>query len=422
MNRKKWSKGGLEEGMYIWQACFEYLISILVTGSFLATLTKHLGISDSLTGILSSIISLGCVFQLFSLSIRTEKKKRFVLTFSIINQLLFLLLYAIPLIPMGKGIKVMLFVVFIVLAYLVYNIAHPIKINWLMSSIEDSRRGRFTANKEIVSLVFGIVFSFAMGALVDHFAALGQMRTAFTLSAVVIFVLMVLHSLTMIVIAEKPLPQAPAQNPLRTLRELMRNKDIIRIIVIFLLYYVANYVSTPFLGTYQIGELGLNLKFVSGIAICGSVARICVSRFWGGYADRNSFAVMLEKCFIFKALAELFIVFAVPATGKVMLILYHICHGISMGGTNSALTNLIFDYVPVEQRTESLAVTQALAGLVGFFATLCTSPLVSAIQNNGNTLFGMPVYAQQIVNALAMLITLGAIVYMRRTFLKKKEA
>lgn len=40
--------------MYIFEAALEYLISILVTGSFLATITKELGISDSLTGILSS--------------------------------------------------------------------------------------------------------------------------------------------------------------------------------------------------------------------------------------------------------------------------------------------------------------------------------------------------------------------------------
>ncbi len=52
--------------MYIFEAGPEYLISILVAGSFLATLTRELGISDGLTGILSSIISLGCLFQLLS--------------------------------------------------------------------------------------------------------------------------------------------------------------------------------------------------------------------------------------------------------------------------------------------------------------------------------------------------------------------
>ena len=44
--------------MYIWQAAFEHLIALLVSGSFLATLTKELGFSDSTTGILSSTDSL----------------------------------------------------------------------------------------------------------------------------------------------------------------------------------------------------------------------------------------------------------------------------------------------------------------------------------------------------------------------------
>ena len=47
--------------MYTLEAAFEYFVSILVGGSFLATLTKELGFSDSLTSILSSVISLGCL-------------------------------------------------------------------------------------------------------------------------------------------------------------------------------------------------------------------------------------------------------------------------------------------------------------------------------------------------------------------------
>ena len=56
--------------LYILEAALEYLLSILVSGSFLATLTKELGMSDSLTGILSSVISLGCLFQLMSVILR----------------------------------------------------------------------------------------------------------------------------------------------------------------------------------------------------------------------------------------------------------------------------------------------------------------------------------------------------------------
>lgn len=49
--------------MYILEAAIEYFISILVASSYLATLTKELGFSDSLTGILSWVISLGCFFN-----------------------------------------------------------------------------------------------------------------------------------------------------------------------------------------------------------------------------------------------------------------------------------------------------------------------------------------------------------------------
>ena len=99
--------------MYLLEAAFEYLISILVTGSFLAALTKELGISDSLTGVLSSVISLGCLFQLLSLRIRRTTVKRLVITFSILNQLIFMLLYVIPLTGFEKQTKTVLFIVLI---------------------------------------------------------------------------------------------------------------------------------------------------------------------------------------------------------------------------------------------------------------------------------------------------------------------
>ncbi len=404
--------------MYIFEAALEYFISILVAGSYLATLTKELGFSDSLTGILSSVISLGCLFQLLSLLVRRQKVKIFVLVFSIINQLLFMLLYVIPLTNFQKTTKIILFVILIFSAYLIYNFVHPKKITWLMSLVEDKQRGSFTANKEIVSLISGMVFSFVTGTVIDYFSETGKIRLAFVFSAIVIFVLMVLHSLTMIFAIEKKMPQSPKKNFLSTLNELIKNKNVVKVTVIFILYHISTYISTPFYGTYQIGELGLNLKFVSIIVMCGSVSRILVSKFWGKYADKKTFAVMIEKCFIFLALGQLSIIFAFPATGKIMFVLYYILNGIALGGINSALINLIFDYVPIDKRSDSLAITQATAGLIGFLTTLCVSPLVSYIQRNNNSILGLPIYAQQFVSIIALIFTVLTIVYIRFVFIK----
>ena len=405
--------------MYVIEAALEYLISILTVGAFLASLTRELGLSDSLTGILSSIVSLGCLFQLVSISIRRKSVKKFVLMFSIINQLLFMLLYVVPITNLSSKTKTVLFVILIFSAYFIYNVAHPKKINWLMSLVDDRQRGRFTANKEIISLISGMIFSFGMGALIDHCSAIGNTRLAFIISAVVILVLTVLHSLTMIFAVEIPMPNIPSKRINKVIRELIGNKSIVHITVLFLLYYISTYISTPFYGTYMIGELGFNLKFVSAITMCGSLSRISVSRFWGRYADRSSFAVMVEKCLIFLALSEVCVIFAVPSTGKIMFIMYQLLHGIALGGINSALINLIFDYVPTESRADSIAITQALAGLVGFLTTLCISPVVSFIQKSGNSIFGLHIYAQQLVTAIALIFTVTAIFYTRIVLQKK---
>ena len=409
------------KSMQIYAAMLEYLISILVSGSFLATLTKDLGLSDELTGILSSIVSLGCLFQLLSIFVKRTRVKRIVIIFNMINQCLFMLLYVIPLTSFGKQTKIAIFVVLILAAYLLHNLVQPQKTNWLASVIEHRVRGRFTADKEIVSLVSGIVFSFGMGAVVDHFSETGNTRAAFIVSAAVIFVLMALYSLSLLLVTETETPRPPKKNLKSTVKELINNKSILHITVVFLLYNVSTYIAVPFYGTYQINELGLSLKTVSAIAICGSASRITVSKFWGTYADKTSFAKMIEKCFIFLALARLCVVFAVPTNGIVMFVLYNILHGIAFGGINSALTNLIFENIPPEKQTDALAITQAFSGIAGFLTTLCVSPLVSFIQSSGNRLFGLPIYAQQFVTVLSLVFTVIAILYTRTVFINAKR-
>ena len=86
------AKSNKNQILYIIEAALEYFISSLVGGSYLALLTTYLGFSDSLTGILSSIISLGGLFQLLSMFVRRRKIKTFVVVFSVLNQILFLLL------------------------------------------------------------------------------------------------------------------------------------------------------------------------------------------------------------------------------------------------------------------------------------------------------------------------------------------
>ncbi len=406
--------------LYIWEATFEYLISILVAGSFLATLTKELGFSDGLTGILSAFVSLGCVFQLGALALRTKSVKRIAVILGVLNEILFMLLYVVPLTSLGKTAKTAIFIAFMATAYITMNFIAPHKMSWLMSLVEDSKRGVFTATKESVSLLTQMFFSYFMGMVMDRYIEAGDTRTAFIIAAAVMFVLMMMHTLTIVFTVEKEVSEKKKISPVDGVKAIVSNKKGMQVTAVCIFYYVSNYSSLPFYGRYMINELGFTLKFTAVLSIFAGLSRICVSRLWGRYADRFSFAVMVEKCFLVLALSYLCVVFSTPENGAVMFICYNVIHGIAMGGINSALTNLVFDYVPEENRAPSLAVNRAIAGTIGFVTTLCFSPVVDLIQANGNRIFGITVYAQQAVSVFSLVAILAAAVFVRKKLINKK--
>ena len=398
--------------LYILYAAVEYLIALAVSGSFLAKLTTEIGMSDGLTGVISAVATLGGLFQLLSMFVRRTKVKKLVIVLTVINQLLFIALYLIPRLALGQQVSTGLFALIIVMAYLLQNISAPKKTSWMMTLVDDRKRGVFTAYKEMFSLVMGMAFSFGMGALFDWMEGMGRLHTAFGLMTAVMVVCMLLCTLSQVLMVEKPLPAAQSRKPItQTVKELLKNRRLRSVMVLYLLYFFILNVSTPFFGTYQLGELGFSLKLISGLGILSSVARIIVSPLWGKYADKVSFAAMLEKSYLAFGAAFLFAALANPKNGLVMFALYYVFNGIAGGGINSGMFNLVFDCAKPEERADALAVCQSFSGLIGFLITLGFSTVVTMVQQGGNQLFGMTVYAQQLLSAVSLLATLAAAVY-----------
>ncbi|MBQ1955836.1 MAG: hypothetical protein II350_08905, partial [Clostridia bacterium] len=82
------------------EAALEYFVALLTGGAFLAKVSTSIGISDSLTGIISSFVSLGCAVQLFSLFMGGIKRvKWLVIPVTLFTQMFFCLIYVIPIVP-----------------------------------------------------------------------------------------------------------------------------------------------------------------------------------------------------------------------------------------------------------------------------------------------------------------------------------
>lgn len=409
----KINKYSFSRFMYILEAAFEYFISILVSGAYLAKLTTELGISDSVTGILSALTSIGCSFQILAIFFLNNRKiKTPVTILHTVNQLCFTCIYVVPFFEIPKTVKIAVFIVLLLSGHIINNVVQSPKINWFMSLIDNNKRGRFTANKEIISLLGGMLFSFVMGNVIDKYEAEGNVTGAFTVCGITIFVLSVLHFLTLILSIEKE-PQIKENMPIKVmLKGLITDSSFIKIILVSVLWAVASHISTPFYGTYQIKELGFSMTFVSILSAVYAVCRSIFSRPLGRYADKYTFTKMLNICFTVAALSFSVNIFTVPASGKITYTVYYILHAIAMAGINSGGINLIYERVNVNMRVCALALKNTLAGIAGFLTTLVMSRFVEYIQASGNKIFGFNVYAQQVVSAFSAVVVILLIVYL----------
>ena len=103
--------------MYIIEAAVEYFIALLMAGAYLAKVTTALGMSDALTGVLTSFVSLGCGFQIIAIFLSNKTPvKRWVTLLHIISQVAFGLIYFVPFIRANKLLRIVIFVAVLLIA------------------------------------------------------------------------------------------------------------------------------------------------------------------------------------------------------------------------------------------------------------------------------------------------------------------
>lgn len=406
---------------YIIEETTAYLISFMITGAYLAKLTLSLGFSDSLTALLGSFINLGCIFQLLAIRVfRRGPVKRKLTVLYTINELLFALLYLVPFLNFSPTVKTALFIAFLLGGYFIFNTVSSTRTNMFMALIPDNQRGTFTAFKESISLASGVIFRFSMGILIDWFDAQENMAASFITCGVTIVALMIMHTLSLIFAKEKEMPQTKSGSVLKGIKEVASDKKLAPILIISIMWSISLAISSPFVGTYQVKELGFSMTYIAVLSAVYAVVRIIASVFLGRFADRNSFAKMLRICYILVAISYVSMVFTVPSNGHVMYMICEIFLAAAMGGINSAEINLIFDYAPPEKRQNALVVKYTICGLCAFFATLSATPLVNHIQLAGNKIFGFPIYAQQLLYLIALIITITLFFLVNKLVIKKE--
>ena len=399
---------------YIIEAGFEYFISLFVTGTMLGYLLDSLGFSDALQGIISTVATFTCGAQLFAIVLKGRKKKRIVTLLHSINQLAFVLIYFLPIFNFSSNVKTLLLMLFLFAGHILNNAVSPAKITWLMSSVAYESRGKFTATKEMISLAGGIMVSLLFGRIADVYRDIDGMPTRpyYVICAIALFVMMLIHTASLLISEEKPVDEKRTEIR-KTIGSLVKNRDLLKIIGVGIIWNIASAFSVSFLASYLREELAFSFTVIAVMSTLGSIVRIVASPFFGRFADKYSFANSMTLAFASVAVAFLGIVFTAPGTRWIYLV-YVCIHAFAMAGINSGVINLIYDYVAPSDRAVAMGVKNALGGIIAFLVALVAGFILSAIQEaDGIVILGIRLYAQQFLAFISFAITLLLIVYMR---------
>lgn len=405
---------------YMLQCAFEYCISILVADVYLATLLSYMGMSDALIGIISSLISFAFLFQLLALVVvkKIINTKKTVIIFSSLAQLLFLTIYLLPFTMFSKELKSILVIVFILAAYASNYMVSGLLFKWANSFVVPTKRASYSAKKEVMSLATGIVFTYAVGQVIDYYMELDDMTGGFLFIAITMFILNVCNFISLVMI-KKDSEATYRENKEKfepTFRDVfnnvMRNKNFISVIIMTACWYTGRYMTIGFLGSFKTKDLLIGVGLAQVINIIGNIMRAVLSKAFGEFSDRRSYAVGMKYGLLLELLSYVVIIFTTQKTWWLMF-LYALFSSVGMAGTQQNSFNITYSYVDSRYIVQAMAIKNSIGGLCGFIATLFAGWILDLVQKCGNKVFGVPMYGQQLLACISVIIMAFVILYIK---------
>ena len=416
---------------YCIECAFEYFVSLMVTDSFLAMLLRTIGLSEELIVIVSSLISLAFLFQFFAIFVvqRITNTKRFVIIFHFASQLVFMSLYLIPFMGFGENIKGVLVIGGILLAYFGNYFVTSVIYRWGNSYVDPTRRGRYGATKEMISLISGMVVTVIIGYVMGIFTdkdteTLRGGGLIFAAIAILIFAVCDLICLLLIKNDIKPKTEKRTVVPMKeVLHNTLGNKNYRNVVILAVIFNVGVYTTLGSIGAYKIDlfERLDPIKFMFWVQIvnnAGVLTRFAVSRPFGRYSDKTSYAKGIELALLVGAVGYGINVFTTPDTWFLIILFTMLYHAYN-AGTSANFLNITYSYVDEKYFVQASAIKNSIGGICGFGASLLASQLVKAMEG-GKEIFGMTVYAPQILSLISCTLFVVGFLFTKLVIEKQK--
>ncbi|MBQ7639194.1 MAG: MFS transporter [Clostridia bacterium] len=410
-------------GAYIAQCTFDYFITILVSDAFFAKLLTDISVSDAVTGVFASITSFSFLFQLVSLTFadRLKNTKRTMTLLDTLSQLLLTGIFAVPFLHSSVKTKTVLVAALLLAAYFFLYIIQPICYKWGNSFVDPQKRGRYSAKKEMISLISGVFFSLFAGFALDRFESANKLHSAFIFIAGCMLAVCLCNIVSFMLMDNKNTLNTSEDNNIgRILRGVFSNRSFRNSMILSCLVSTASGLTAGFMGTYKTNDLKISVGNIQLINTAASLGRFAVSQPFGKFSDKHTYAKGFRYALYILAAGYFFNIFASPSA-KWCVVAFTVLSNMSLAGTNQNTYNMAYCYLDEEYIVHGMAVNNALRGICGFLASLAGGKILSFVQNRGNALFGATVYGQQVQSAVSLLVTIFTTVFNIKVVEKQKE-
>jgi hypothetical protein len=195
------------------------------------------------------------------------------------------------------------------------------------------------------------------------------------------------------------------------------NKNFLSVVILMILWDSSRYIVVGFLGTYR--NMLFDLSVVQIINVAGQLARALLSKPFGRYTEKRTFAKGIELGLIIAAVGMLINVFTTPQTAF-CIVIYTILYNVCLAGVSGNITNITYSYVDSRYFAEASAIKNSIAGLFGFGASLVVSKILGAVNAAEPVLFGVRIYGQQVLSLISFAMFILTILFTHFVVAKQK--
>ncbi|MGL4772263.1 MAG: MFS transporter [Clostridium sp.] len=383
------------------------------TGLFMTSFALYLGVSDAQIGLMSSISNLMAVFQIFStyFYIHFKSRKKPIITILILQYIFFFMIILVPSFR-PQNLQIAILLILFALGFLCRGFTNTGVIEWNNSFVEESVRGKYFSNRNVLANGAMIVTSLVVGFILDEYkgAFLG-----YGIIFLIIFILAIFEVSTLLKI--KDFNEDLENKEMVKFKELftipLKNKKYMAFVIFSLLWMFSNSLSAPYFTIYAIKYMALPYSIVAVVASITGFLKLLVGRVWGGYGDKNGWRkVVLIAGYGYAITVGLW--FLMNESTKYIYPFIIIINGLCMIGINIAKFNLDMSLCDPKYRVIYMNFTGMLVGIMAFLGPLITPKLVSLLSEVDILFIGINITGYQIVFLLS-----GCLLFCAATYLIK---